>query len=378
MKKQMYFLLILGLISCAKQKNNPFQSKFEKKGDVNQMIQSIKIDTVKLEKINCSFSGITKLVDDKIVFVDERFCWVFLFDKEGNLIEKKLGKGRSNIEVNTGFIDEYIPLDNGDHLLIGSGMDCHVYNSNWELINKYQMNLIRSNKDLNQNDIYNDKTKYTLQWEKLHGRSNDQYAFLPIYVDSNQQNPYMLTKEYYTDMKVLAKMNLETGDVEEMIGSFSPIYLENRYIPQQAFLSFDINSKNELLVSYHADSLIYITDDSFHIKKAFGRAGHGVSSNYQKLKSLKQFLPAFRKAFCDDTYYRQIEFIAERNLLFRSYSKANKSKFDGLQIYRNDTLIADVNVPKNLDIIGYSEPYFYSKIIIDEENEKMKLYRFEI
>jgi hypothetical protein len=376
MRNIIFIICLYVFVSC--QNKNSFQIEFEKTGATNTIIKSIIVDTIEIDKVLCSYSGISKIVNDQILFIDERFCWVFIFDKEGKLVDKKLGKGRGNKELNTGFIDEYLPLKSNKHLFIGSGMDCHIYNSDWEIEDRYHMSLVKSDSDVNHSNVYRNKNKYTLQWEKLNSRSNDQYAFIPVYVDSNQQNPYMLTKEYYTDMKVLAKMNLETGDVEEMIGSFSPIYLENKYIPQQAFLSFDINSKNELLISYHADSLIYITDDSFHIKKAFGRAGSDMDINYKKIKNLKQFLPAFKNSMVQDTYYRHLEYIEERNLLFRSYSKGKNKFCDGLQIFKDDLLIGDINVPKKLDIIGYIEPFFYSNIIIDEESEKMIIYRFKI
>ena len=65
--------------------------------------------------------------------------------------------------------------------------------------------------------------------------------------------------------------------------------------------------------------------------------------------------------------------------LFRSYKKKDIEK-DGLQIYKEGKLIADVSVPTNFRVMGYMAPYYYSYIIPnkDEEDNSLMLYRFRL
>lgn len=53
---------------------------------------------------------------------------------------------------------------------------------------------------------------------------------------------------------------------------------------------------------------------------------------------------------------------------------------DGLQIYKEGKLIADVSVPTNFRVMGYMAPYYYSYIIpnMDEEDNSLMLYRFRL
>jgi hypothetical protein len=63
---------------------------------------------------------------------------------------------------------------------------------------------------------------------------------------------------------------------------------------------------------------------------------------------------------------------------FRSYKKQGVESQNGLQIYKGETLIGDVEVPANFKVIGYIKPYFVTKIICDEENERAKFYKFKL
>lgn len=73
------------------------------------------------------------------------------------------------------------------------------------------------------------------------------------------------------------------------------------------------------------------------------------------------------------------KFMDETDLLFVSYRKDSEDS-DGLQIYKNGQLIADVIVPKKFRVMGYIAPYYYSYIIplLDEEDDSLIMYRFKL
>jgi hypothetical protein len=47
-----------------------------------------------------------------------------------------------------------------------------------------------------------------------------------------------------------------------------------------------------------------------------------------------------------------------------------------LQVYMDDVLIADVDVPVNFRVSGFIAPYYYSNSFSNEDTEEIKLYRF--
>ena len=77
-------------------------------------------------------------------------------------------------------------------------------------------------------------------------------------------------------------------------------------------------------------------------------------------------------------YYHDIKYIEELGLLFRPYKKSPDSEADGLQIYRGQTLIADVAVPKGMVVLGYSEPYVYGTTSMDGIRESVDMFRFKL
>ena len=171
-------------------------------------------------------------------------------------------------------------------------------------------------------------------------------------------------------------MNVLNGDVEKMLGHYPSFYDGNH----NAFYNmyFDINKKDkQFLVTYDADSLIYCYDTDFQPLYSFGFAGENVKTDYKKI-SVEAFVKArgeFREKY---TYYHHLKYLSELDMLFRSYTRPDDEKQDGLQIYQGKTLLADVSVPKKMYVLGYSAPYVYATSGLDEMSESFALYRFKI
>ena len=74
-----------------------------------------------------------------------------------------------------------------------------------------------------------------------------------------------------------------------------------------------------------------------------------------------------------------MEYVDESGLLFVSYRKDLEDS-DGLQVYKDGYLIADVIVPKKFRVMGYVAPYYYSYIIplLDEDDDSLIMYRFKL
>jgi hypothetical protein len=173
-------------------------------------------------------------------------------------------------------------------------------------------------------------------------------------------------------------MYIKNGSVTRIFGRLPPTYSKNKSISTFSYLSFDLLPGNKLAISYPADSLIYLFDNNFNLLESFGSSGRNMDLNYHSATSLKDFRNNWHSENENRGYYRSTKFIAERNLLFRSYHKGGKETSDGLQIYKGDTLVADLDVPKGFSVEGYIAPYFYSNAFINDEKERISLYRFKL
>ena len=307
------------------------------------------------------------------------FCWVFIFDKDGNFHSKHLGQGRGPSEVSTGRIITAEKLPGGGFFIIGGSWDCHHFNKNWERINEYRIGWKHkyTKQEILKNPHPDAHGLYSISYHSLlKMRTTDDYVYFPIYSQHPTFN--IISEKYLKYSRILAKMNINTGEVEKIMGRHSPEYLKHNFLLFD-FFSFDISSDNEFFVCFPPDSLIYLYDNNYNIQGAFGYGGKEMDKDYTLINSLENdLIELFETELETKGYYNWVEYIDELDLLFRSYTKGSHSKADGLQIYEGTTLIADVDVPKGCHVIGYIEPYFYSGAIINEIDEKITIYRFKL
>ena len=104
-----------------------------------------------------------------------------------------------------------------------------------------------------------------------------------------------------------------------------------------------------------------------------------MNTDYLYIDNYKECRKNYRSERETKGYYYWIEYVDETGLLFRSYKKQSGT-LDGLQIYKEGIMIADINVPKGLRVMGYIAPYYYSYIIpqLAENDDSLILYRFKM
>lgn len=99
--------------------------------------------------------------------------------------------------------------------------------------------------------------------------------------------------------------------------------------------------------------------------------------DYEPVRSMED-MPVYRRNRNTKGRYGWIEYIDETGILFRSYVKGRNSLTDGLQVYSDDVMVADVDVPEGFRVVGYIEPYYYSQVFEDDENGKLEIMRFRL
>ena len=77
-------------------------------------------------------------------------------------------------------------------------------------------------------------------------------------------------------------------------------------------------------------------------------------------------------------YYYYLKYVPETVLLFRSFQYGTPLAYDGLQVYKNQLLVAEYQVPKGFRVIGYVPPYYYAEGKPDIDKEAMVFYRFKL
>lgn len=201
-----------------------------------------------------------------------------------------------------------------------------------------------------------------------------------MYSDWLEFNYFTMNDEYLKKGKHIFEINLDTKHAEKMhVNGYPPVYHEDRNLYGCGwFINFDIDNNGCFYVSFEADSVIYKYDNSFTPLYSFGYSGKNMNTKYVRVGSFGEMGEHYSQERMDKGFYDWVEYVDETGLLFRSYKKGSHDANDGLQIYSGTKLIADVDVPKNLRVVGYVEPYYYSHVITDEEKEIMVVYRFKL
>lgn len=379
---QSILISLIILTGCShKEKITSFFPEINKSERAIQ-IDTLVIDTIRLEKIQFSSDGFLQIYSNYLTLFDKRFGLVYDFDITGKLAAKYLGQGRGPGEINSGYIEGHTLLKNGIHVFIGSSWDIHLLDKNWKYIKRFTMDWNSSTKNIETitNPDPHEPILYTLDYANLKlvpdSKNN---LYLPIY----SEHPYfngLISREYYEEGRILLKLDLSSGKVTELLGRRSQEYLKYKFLPQHATFSFDIDINDYFYISHEIDSLIYVYDRRFHPLYSFGFKGKNMNTDYTELSEFDA--KKFRRLYFEDRpkkgYYKDIYVCKEADLIFRSYSRGIYSPFDGLQIYKSNILIGDVDVPKGFKVAGYIPPYFYSDIFLDENLIGISVMRFKL
>ncbi len=376
--KILYFIMLATLVGCigTPKTNSNFTMQPENLSDIT--INSLIIDSLNLEHVKSSYIGSSGIWHDgSIYFIDNYLCYMYFFNSSGELISRKLGKGRSKQEVITERIQGHTVLKNNElYLFDASGLNM-IYDSTLNLKSTFRFVY---NDNFDRDRIYEDPFAYTYRYNDIVCRSSKESVFINVYLAHLTHN-MITTQNQHLDKNCNI---LEINTRQEKFGRLLAKGYPNSYqlnTNRKAILSsvnYDIDDLGNFYVNYESDSLIYVYNSKYEPTSCFGCAGVNMDLNYTETKTPQDVGRYYREERNTKGYYNWLEYEPQNNLLFRSYTKGKHSQYDGLQIYCNKTLIGDIDVPKHLKVMGYIEPYFYSYIVTDNKNEYMKIYRFKI
>lgn len=372
MKHIIFCFLIILSCSC-----NEIKDKTEDLPSIDT-INSIVIDSLQLNNFNSSLIGEIKIRDEQLYFMDYSFCWISVFDKDGNLLYKKIGQGEGPNELAVRRIMSYEITQDKKHIMIGTTWDAYIFDSNFNKIIEYRVNWSPKGnvEELLENPDPSDPGLYGFFFDDVDYWSDDKYLYFPIYSQSPTYN--LLLDDYFNSARVLGKMKISNGKVEELFGSYPNTYINDK---NSRVLSYAISApykNNELLVTFPIENKIYQYDKKRNIIDSFGIAGKEMDQEYQPGTHYDDVAQKYKYNRKEKGYYKSIKYIKEENLVFRSYQKSGNALYDGLQIYQDKRLIADIEVPKNTKVIGKIGDWYYSQAIPKIEENSLTVYKLKL
>lgn len=374
------FLLVMNVLisavfitlftSC--EEKNVYEQFQKVSGRLEPTIDTISFEAVKLDSVHCSgesFSWISS--DGKICYYDNYFCWLYTFDGDGHLQNRRLGYGRGPNEllIRQGMVCAM--SNDGEFAICGNTYDYEYYSAEMGLKHRFMLK-----QEKNSLDPKNYMTYTTADFD-ICARLNDEKLYMGMTSDSEKFSFFTTPAEYISESYRIGVIDLRKGKAMPMeIKGFPPIYAQDhqKYTSFDG-VDFDIDREGNFYIGFRADSLVYVFDKNLKPRYAFGVSGKGMDRDYESVTM--DNLRAYGRNLSDKGYYSWVEFVDETKTCFRSYKKGSMSDYDGLQIYKDGQMVGDCSVPKGLKVTGYIEPYYYSQVFNDND-EGLTIYRFKL
>lgn len=375
MRKCFDFLVVLFFVVACKEENKVIHV-----GENRARDYGIEIDSIRVKLENSSGEGNYYLKDSIITFVDHTNCTFYDLDFEGQLIRSYFGKGNGKNELG-GVMDAY-PIEN-DPLHRGLVIDQSYLVT---VFDRESRNLIDSKK-LDFGHATGSSNDY--KFPGLYGVADefgvtlypesDSMVILPVRINRRKEvNPYGIDSKRYEEGAIFGKLNLNTMKVEEVTGKFPEIFKRR---PMPHLESFQYVISNDLLyVNHGVDSLIYVYKFPDDLQYTMGYECAGIDRDYTCTEAMDD-----GDIFKNDIRHVGINtgllFCPANSTLCRTYIKSMATGASGMQVYKDENLIADVEMPSYFKLLGYRGGYYYgARLIPDEEedNTYLILYRVKI
>ncbi len=346
----------------------------------NIQVSSLELDSFYLSgDVLTSCIGELNIYNNKLYFADKMLASVDLYDTNGHFIERKLTKGRGLQEIPG--LDYSLPMDKGFFVMFD--YNTYFYCKDWkkQYTSRLDFQEQRSFNEVKSKPKPHYQEMYEVNWGSSVIRQLDSIrVIIPVSTSHPKINAFFAGQEtFYNETYILGILNITDGKIESMFGRRPSIYLEKkyRYIPNLKHVHFDVKGDN-LFIGYEPDSSIYVYNIHNDYEYKFGYAGKNMNTNYATTKDFETAEANLRSDRKKYGYYHYLEYIEQTGLIFRGYKRGSHSKKDGLQIYKDSTLIAHLEVPEHFKVIGYIEPYYYAQGYIDEYNGTVQVYKFKL
>lgn len=338
----------------------------------------VKIDTlVAPTDIETSFNGNFTISKNSIVFNDVFFGYLFEFDKNLKLLSKNFGIGNKSNELKGADYIVYSDITNKYYVLSSKTGILAVINSKFQKEKEFKINF---NIKRPMEKVIHEPLPYLMDsYELDYGYDGilkvfDEYHLAIAITSSHPKfNGYFNSKFYYENSRILALINLKKGYIDRLIGRRPPLYLKNQ-LPNYDHFNYEIKN-NTIYLNFYPEATIYKIDkEEDVVQSALGVQGSEMKTNYTRTYSYEE---AYMREFEDYNKYNFYNSLyVDDNLIFRGYSK-NNTKKDGLQIYKNVVLIADLNFPKGYNIIGKIDNAYYASKNVIKRKEDMHLLKLK-
>lgn len=362
MKTQLSIRLLFIFLFCCTTTISCIQEQTDNithKGECSWNASAI-IDTLSVKVPGSSGTGNFYMKDSIITYVDAMACTFFDISLNGELLSQYFQKGKGPNELLSVMFAYDIKNDIHNRcFIIDNSNRVSLFNTKNKNINHvgsidFGWSNHRHN-DYKSPSLYN-IIEFTDLGVSFYSISDSIVLFPLSIINRVTKSPDIITKKRYKNGAILGELNLKTMKVEEVKGKYPEIYRQ-KPMPHLEFFDYALVS-DTLYVNHAVDSLIYVYKYPDNLLYCIGYECIGINRDYTT-KSTIDFSVTFKEDLRRVGLNSGVVYCKENNTLCRTYFKSAATGKCGLQIYRDNNLIADVNVPDFFKLLGYRDGYYY-------------------
>lgn len=389
MKERRLFILavlvILYAASSCHQEHGPYDG-VETYGTKNITIVSLPFDTMRVDAKYTSLSGQWHIKDSVLCFVDEYAVGVKEYDLDGNFIGEHIRQGKGPNEVLAASFISTFDKVTGDFVM--EDANCFIYRFSKDYKKLFSLDrawftaLSPNFGEKGWSDLYNNPDpevpemyEYNFECDRM--RSVDSEVIMPVITEHVSYNGYdrRLGKGFWTDSYIFIRFRPEdVASSKVLFGHYPPVY-SKRNIP--AFSKYDFCvDENGIIVTFAADSRIFMMDYDGNVTGSFGFPEEGISGDYPATSSFEEYESKRKRMMEEKGFYDRLARCGD--YIFRT-CRLDRSAGTILQIYDgNYDLVGRVPVGDGFEVIGEYDGTYYAYNSLDLDFEQFILLNFKI
>jgi hypothetical protein len=312
------------------------------------------------------------------VFNDLFFGYLFQFEKNLILLSKHFGLGKNSNELIGADYITYSTITDKYYVLSSKTGVIAVINSKFQKEKEFEINynIKRSREEVISNPLAHLMDSYEIDYgyDALLNVFDENHIAIAVTSSHPKFNGYYNSKYYYENSRVIALINIEDEYIDRLIGRRPPLFLKKQ-LPNYDHFNYQVANDN-IYLNFFPEATIYKIDKNADtLMEAIGVKGKEMKTDYVATSTYKE---AYKRELQDYTQYSFYNSLyVNGKFIFRGYTK-NGLKKDGMQIYKNQQLLADLDFPKGYKIIGKIDNYYYASKISIKRKEDMTLLKIKI
>lgn len=352
------------------------------KGEMALCDIDVKIDTISVTLDDASGWGCLYMKDSTITFADEITCRFYDMDLCGRVIGNYFRKGRGKNEI-VALIDVYPilndPLNRG--IIIDNNNIVTLFDTERkEILKRGRIDFgwePGTHNNYSSPSLYN-IAEFSDLGVSFYLESDSILVFQANIVNRMTDTPGNIDSRRYDEGAIFGRLNLSTMKVESVMGHFPEIYKE-KPMPHLESFQYCI-SGDTVYVNHAVDSLIYVYQYPDGLMYTIGYECSGIDRGYTVTQKIDQ-----GETFDNDVEHVGLNsglmYCKENGILCRTYIKSLESAESGMQLYKDDNLIADLEMPPYFKLLGYYDGDWYGCSLVPHETQEstsLVLYRIKI